>query len=60
VKTPAERRHAHALLRDIEAHFPLEPRQLALVADLRALLPVAAGSGLASTRRRKTGIAGAR
>jgi len=42
LRTPAERRHARALLDRIEIHGDLDDKQEKLVAELRALLPVAA------------------
>jgi hypothetical protein len=44
LKGAADRRHAHDLLQAIETHSTLEPRQLALAGELRALLPVASRS----------------
>jgi pimeloyl-ACP methyl ester carboxylesterase len=41
LRTPADRRHAHDLLDGIAAHHRLDERQLALVAELRGLLPLA-------------------
>ena len=40
LRTPAERRHAHALLDRIATHDGLEDKQRRLVTELRALLPV--------------------
>ncbi|GIK87682.1 MAG: hypothetical protein BroJett026_31630 [Betaproteobacteria bacterium] len=44
LRTAADRRHAHDLLGAMERHFRLDERQLALVAELRALLPVSGGA----------------
>jgi pimeloyl-ACP methyl ester carboxylesterase len=47
LKSAADRRHAHDLLEAMETHFKLEGRQMALVGELRASLPVSAkGSGV--------------
>jgi pimeloyl-ACP methyl ester carboxylesterase len=48
LRTPAERRHARALLDRIEMHGDLDDKQRRLVSELRGLLPAAAkrdGSG---------------
>jgi len=42
LRTPAERRHALALLDRIEQHGDLDNKQLKLVSELRGLLPAAA------------------
>ena len=42
LRTPAERRQAHALLDVVGGHFPLEERQRSLAAEIRALLPLPA------------------
>jgi hypothetical protein len=40
LRSAPDRRHAHKLLDVMQAHSRLEERQRALVAELRALLPV--------------------
>jgi hypothetical protein len=57
LRKPNERRHAHALLDRIVEHDALDARQQALVAELRALLPVPGSRGgkppaLAAPQRR--------
>ena len=42
LRTPAERRQAHAPLDVVGGHFPLEERQRSLAAEIRALLPLPA------------------
>ena len=44
LRTAADRRHAHALLDVMLSHFRLDDRQRALVAELKALLPLPAGA----------------
>src|SRR5688572_18431501 len=44
ITSAADRRHAHELLDGIRTHFKLDERQLRVVDDIRALLPVAAKS----------------
>jgi pimeloyl-ACP methyl ester carboxylesterase len=51
LRTPAERRHAVALLDRIENHVDLDDRQRKLVVELRALLPVTAARGAAKSPR---------
>ncbi|HVE49205.1 MAG TPA: DUF3141 domain-containing protein [Casimicrobiaceae bacterium] len=49
LKTAGDRKLAHQLLDAMEAHFKLEPRQLTMLAELRALLPVGVrGDGVQS------------
>ncbi|HEX4886093.1 MAG TPA: hypothetical protein VFX05_18265, partial [Casimicrobiaceae bacterium] len=61
LRASADRRHAHALLGTMERHFKLDERQHALVAELRDLLPLAAGAGprrlQAPVPRRRAGAA---
>ncbi len=52
-RTADERRHARALLERIEAHGGLDEKQLHLIGEMRALLPVAA-----ARRSAKAGTAG--
>ena len=56
LRTAADRRHAHELLDVMQSHFRLEPKQRALVVELKALLPVT----VTSTAVRKTSRAAAR
>jgi pimeloyl-ACP methyl ester carboxylesterase len=42
LRSGADRRHAHELLDVMQSHFRLDPKQRALVAELKALLPAAA------------------
>jgi hypothetical protein len=42
LRSAADRRHAHELLDVMQSHFRLDPKQRALVAELKALLPAAA------------------
>jgi pimeloyl-ACP methyl ester carboxylesterase len=51
LRTSAERRHALQLLETMEQHGRLDERQLALTAELRGLLPVAAGNGAGNAKR---------
>jgi hypothetical protein len=53
LKTAADRRHAHELLEAMETHFKLDPKQLALVGELRAALPIGVrGSAVEPPRAR--------
>jgi hypothetical protein len=54
LRTANDRRRAHALLDEISAHVTLDPKQRALLAEIRALLPVSpalvGGSGNARAK----------
>jgi hypothetical protein len=56
LRATADRRHAHELLDVMQSHFRLEPKQRALVVELKALLPVT----VTPTTVRKTSRAAAR
>jgi pimeloyl-ACP methyl ester carboxylesterase len=53
IASAADRRHAHELLDGIRTHFKLEERQVRVLDEIRALLPVAARSGAAAPRHAK-------
>jgi len=52
LRSAADRRHAHELLDVMQSHFRLDPKQRALVADLKALLPVTTTATRGSAARR--------
>ncbi len=60
LRSAPERRHAHELLRVMEAHFKLEDRQRALIGELRGMLPVAGGKGAVGQRAKRRAADGKR
>jgi pimeloyl-ACP methyl ester carboxylesterase/plasmid stabilization system protein ParE len=50
LRSGADRRHAHELLDAMERHFKLDDRQLLVLAELRALLPVPAAASKRTAR----------
>jgi len=54
LRSPADRRRAHALLDSAETHPHLEDRQRMLAAELRGLLPLTASRASPRTAKRKT------
>jgi pimeloyl-ACP methyl ester carboxylesterase len=50
ISSAADRRHAHELLDGIRTHFKLEDRQLAVLDEIRSLLPVPAKANGAPSR----------
>jgi pimeloyl-ACP methyl ester carboxylesterase len=53
ITSAADRRHAHELLDGIRTHFTLEDRQLRVLEDIRALLPIPAKANGVAARARK-------
>ena len=51
LRSAADRRHAHELLDVMQSHFRLDPKQRALAADLKSLLPIGASVRKTSGRR---------
>ncbi len=51
LRSVADRRHAHALLDVMLSHFRLDERQRALVAELKTLLPLPAGTAAVAAER---------
>jgi hypothetical protein len=51
LRSGADRRHAHELLDVMQSHFRLDPKQRALVAELKALLPAAAQATKRGSKR---------
>ncbi len=52
LRSAADRRHAHELLDVMQSHFRLEQKQRALVAELKALLPLGTATARKAAARR--------